>query len=145
MTDTQTNRQTNKSVLVFVNIIILIIKIWYTRMFGKNCVFLQFTATPPRLHRCQRPSKLSTQCECTVNPPGWYFFVHHITAECWRGRGDKLSIFFGKETQYLMNTLYVVLIFIELNYNIWSEDEVKEILCIIMITVFMILKYLSTI
>ena len=35
-----------------------------------------------------------------------------------------------------MNTLYVVLIFIELNYNIWSEDEVKKILCIIMITVF---------
>ena len=38
----------------------------------------------PRLQRCKSPSKLSTQCECTVTPIG---------------RG-------GKKTQYLMNTLY---------------------------------------
>ena len=25
----------------------------------------------PRLHRCKRPAKLSTQCECTVTRIGW--------------------------------------------------------------------------
>ena len=66
------------------------------RVFRKNCVFSQFTATPPYLHRCKIPSKLSTQSECTVT--GWYFFVQPITAECWRGRGGKLSIILGKHT-----------------------------------------------
>ena len=44
------------------------------------------------------PSGLSTQCECTVTPIGWYFFVQPIAAECWRGRGGKLSRVLGKNT-----------------------------------------------
>ena len=52
----------------------------------------------PRLHRCNRPSTLSTQCECTVTLIGWYFFVQPIAAECWRrGRGGKLSRILGKK------------------------------------------------
>ena len=35
------------------------------------------------------------------------FFVQPIAAECWRGRGGKLSRNLGKKTQYLMNTLYL--------------------------------------
>ena len=38
-------------------------------MFMKNCVFSQFTATPPS--PTKRPSKLLTQCKCTVTPLGW--------------------------------------------------------------------------
>ena len=44
----------------------------------KIVFFSQFTATPfPRLHRCKRPSKLSTQCKCTVTPIGWLIFLYH--------------------------------------------------------------------
>ena len=71
-------------------------------------VFFSNSLQPlPRLHRCKRPSKLSTQCECTVSPIGWPFFVQPIAAKCWRGRGGKLSRFLGKRTQYLMNNLYM--------------------------------------
>ena len=68
---------------------------------GKIVVFLQFNSLQPlpRLHRCKRPSKLSTQCECTVTPIGC-FFVQPIAAECWRGRGGKLLRILGKKTQY---------------------------------------------
>ena len=35
-------------------------------------VFFHNSLQPhPRLLRCKRPSKLSTQCECTVTPIGW--------------------------------------------------------------------------
>ena len=33
------------------------------------------------------------------------FFLQPIAAECWRGRGGKLSRILGIKTQYLMNTL----------------------------------------
>ena len=56
----------------------------------------KFVQPLPRLHRCKRPTKLSTLCECTVTPIGWYFFVQPIAAECWRGRGGKLSRILGK-------------------------------------------------
>ena len=60
--------------------------------FSGKIVFFHNSLQPlPRLHRCKRPSKLSTQCECTVTPIGWYFFVQPIAAEFWRGRGGKLS------------------------------------------------------
>ena len=52
----------------------------------------------PRLHRCEKSSKLSTQCECTVTPIGWLFFVQPIAAECWRGRGGKLLRILEKKT-----------------------------------------------
>ena len=42
--------------------------------------------------------KLSTQCECTVTPIGCSFIVQPIAAECWRGRGGKLSRILGKNT-----------------------------------------------
>jgi len=60
---------------------------------------IKFTATPPsRLHRCKRPSKLSTLCKCTVIPIGWLFYVQPIAAECWRGRTGRLSRILGKNT-----------------------------------------------
>ena len=37
----------------------------------KLCFFHNSLQPFPRLHRCKRPSKLSTQCECTVTPIGW--------------------------------------------------------------------------
>ena len=59
--------------------------------------FLHDSMQPlPRLHCCKRSSKLSTQCECTVTPIGWQFFVEPIAAEFWRGRGGKLSKILGK-------------------------------------------------
>ena len=30
-----------------------------------------------------------------------------MAAECWRGRGGKLSRIIGEKTQYLMNNLYL--------------------------------------
>ena len=36
----------------------------------------------PRIHRCQRPLKLSTQCECTVTTIGWLCFV--LAREWWQ-------------------------------------------------------------
>ena len=48
----------------------------YLNIFGTGCsgkiVFLHNSLRPlPHLHSCKRPSKLSTQCECTVTPIGW--------------------------------------------------------------------------
>ena len=58
----------------------------------------------PRLHGCKRPSKLSTQCECTELILAGYFFLQPIAAECWeRGQIFKNS---WKKTQYLKNPLY---------------------------------------
>ena len=75
---------------------------------GKNVFFHNSLQPLPRLHRCcMRPTKLSTQCECTVTPIGWQFFVQPIAAECWLGRGGKLSRILGEKTQSLMNTLYM--------------------------------------
>ena len=61
---------------------------WTCRVFRKISVFSQFTATPPSptSRRCKRPSKLWTQCECTVTPIGRSFFVQPIAGEYWRGR-----------------------------------------------------------
>ena len=64
---------------------------------GKIVLFHNLLQPLPRLHRCRRPSKLSTQCECTVSPIGWYFFVQPIAADCWRGRGGKLLRILGKK------------------------------------------------
>ena len=63
----------------------------------KLCFFHNSLQSLPRLHRCKRPSKLSTQCECTVPPIGWKFFVQPIAAEFWRGRGGKLLRILGKK------------------------------------------------
>ena len=38
----------------------------------KMCFFRNSLQPLSRPHRCKRPSKLSTQCECTVTPIGWY-------------------------------------------------------------------------
>ena len=38
---------------------------------GKIVFFSQFMQPLPRLYRCKRPSKLLTQCKCTVTPNGW--------------------------------------------------------------------------
>ena len=66
------------------------------RVFRKNWFFSQFTATPPSLTSLYETFKalnvaissinLSTQCECTV-----YDSIQPIAADCWRGRGGKLS------------------------------------------------------
>ena len=40
-------------------------------------VFFHISLQPhPRLHRCKRSSKLSTQFECTVTPIGWLFLCN---------------------------------------------------------------------
>ena len=41
------------------------------RVFRKIVFFHNSLQPLPRLHRCKRPSKLSTQCECTVIPLRW--------------------------------------------------------------------------
>ena len=58
----------------------------------------------PRLHRCLRDLQ-SSQRNAIVQSLqlAGNFFVQPIAAECWRGRGGKLS----RKTQYLMNTLYL--------------------------------------
>ena len=63
------------------------------RVFRKNCVFSQFTATPPSpTYCCKRPLKFSTQCECTVVPIGWPFFVQPIA-----DKNSKLLRILGKK------------------------------------------------
>ena len=69
------------------------------RVFRKNCGFFYNSLQPlPRLHRCKRPSKLSTQSECTVAPIGWSFSLQPIGTERWRRRGGKLSKILEKNT-----------------------------------------------
>ena len=63
------------------------------RVFRKKYVFSHFTATLPRLHIALQ--SFSMQCECTVAPIGWPFFVQPIADECLRGRGVKLSRILG--------------------------------------------------
>ena len=48
--------------------------------FSGKIVFFHNSLQP--LPRCKRPSKLSTQCECTVTPIGWWFFV--LARERWQ-------------------------------------------------------------
>ena len=69
---------------------------------GKILFFHNSLQPLPRLHRCKRPLKLSTQCDCTVTTIGWKLFVQPIAAACWRGRGGKLSRILEKKTQYLI-------------------------------------------
>ena len=49
----------------------------------------------PRLHRCKRPS--NSQRNVSVQSPvmAGNVFVQPIAAECWRGRGGKLSRILG--------------------------------------------------
>ena len=47
------------------------------------------------------------------------FLLQPIAAECWRGRGGKLSRILGK-TQYLMNTLYKMSPLLHSNLRILS-------------------------
>ena len=69
----------------------------HTGCSGKIVFFHNSLQPLLHLHRCKRPSKLSTQCECTVTPIGWEFFVQPIEAECWWGRGGKLLRIPGKK------------------------------------------------
>ena len=49
--------------------------------------------------------------ECTVTHSYWLVvFVPLIAADCWRGRGAKLSRIIGKKTQKLINTLYIMIV-----------------------------------
>ena len=61
---------------------------------GKIVFFHNPLQPLPRLHRCKKPSKLSTQCECTVIPIGRLFYVQPIAAECWRGNSRKKNTIF---------------------------------------------------
>ena len=83
------------------------------RVFRKKCVFYNSLQPLPRPHRCERPSKLSMQWECTVNPIGWSFFVQPIAVERWRGRGGKLGKILGKNTifneQPVSESFYVLI------------------------------------
>ena len=68
-------------------------------------VFFHTSLQPlPRLHRCKRPQKLSTQCECTVTPRLVIFCTDNssrvLTRERWQTFENS-----WKKTQYLMNTL----------------------------------------
>ena len=72
---------------------------FYQKQGVQEIAFFHNSLQPlPRLHCCKRPLKLSTQCECTVTPIGWQFFVQPIAAECWRGKSGKLSRILGKDT-----------------------------------------------
>ena len=53
------------------------------RVLRKICVFFTIHCNPSLayVHRCKRPSKLPTQCECTVTPIGWEFFVQPSAGE----------------------------------------------------------------
>ena len=82
---------------IFCQCLYVMWEMWNTGCSGKIVFFHNSLQPLPRLHRCKRPSKLSTQCECTVNPIGLYFFVQPIAAECWRGKGGKLSRILGKK------------------------------------------------
>ena len=97
---------------VFCAFVICTVSVLYTGCSGKIVFFHNSLQPIPRLHCCKRPLKLSAQCECTVTPIGWYFFVQPIAAECWRGRGGKLSRILGKNTilneHPVYNTLFGV-------------------------------------
>ena len=56
--------------LLFASILIIY------RVFKKIVFFLYSLQPLPSINRCKRPSKLSTQYECTVNPMGWYFLYN---------------------------------------------------------------------
>ena len=56
-----------------------ILQLWKNNNTGcsGNNVFIHNSLQPlPRLYPCKRPSKLSTQCECTVTPISWYFLYN---------------------------------------------------------------------
>ena len=61
----------------------------------KNCVFFTIHCNPSLAYVAIRDLQSSQRKECTVTPIGLQFFVQPIAAECWRGRGDKLSRILG--------------------------------------------------
>ena len=72
ITATETNKQQNNCTCIWHNMPTHT----HTQPNNTGCsekiVFFQNSLLPlPRLHRCKRPSKLSTKCECTVTPIGW--------------------------------------------------------------------------
>ena len=75
--DTELNRKKKATIEILVCIYIV------TGVQEKLCFF--------KIHYNPSLAYIAVQCECTVNPIGLYFFVQPIAAECWRGRGGKLS------------------------------------------------------
>ena len=60
----------------------------------------------PRQYRCNRPPKLSTQCECTFTPIGWYSLDNQLQPSA--GEGERWQTFENSwnRTQYFINILY---------------------------------------
>ena len=73
---------------------------------GKIVVFFTITATPPSPTSVLETFKALNAMRVYSHAYKLLIFVQLIAAECWRGRGGKLSRTFGKKTQYLTNTLY---------------------------------------
>ena len=73
------------------------------RVFRRNCVFSQFTATPPSPSSLWETFKVLNAMRVYSHS---YWLVIFCTTNCRRGRGGKLSRIPGKK-QYLINTLYL--------------------------------------
>ena len=74
------------------------------------CFFHNSLQPLPRPHCCKRPSKLSTQSECTVVYSHSHWLVNFCTSNSSRALArERWQTFENswKETQLLMNTLYV--------------------------------------
>ena len=71
----------------------------YTGCSGKIVFFHNSLQPLPRLHRCKRPSMLSTQSECTVTPIGWQFLYNQWQPSAGEGEVANFREFLEK-TQY---------------------------------------------
>ena len=79
----------------------------HTGCSGKIVFFLNSLQPLPRLHCCKRPSKLSTQCECTVTPFLLVIFCTTNSSRVLAREGWQTFENYWEKTQYLMNTLYI--------------------------------------
>ena len=67
------------------------------RVFRKNCVFSQFTATPPSPTSLWETFKALNVMRVYSHSYWLVIFVQPIADKCWRGRGGKLSTILGKK------------------------------------------------
>ena len=72
---------------------------WTTGCSGKLCFFLYSLQLLLRLHRCKRSSQRNANVQSLLL--AGYFFLQPIAADCWRGRGGKLSRILGKKHNIL--------------------------------------------
>ena len=82
---------------------------WY---YQSVTVTSQFEVQGVQWKKSYRRCKRSSTFSWTVKPIGWHFFctTKSWQVQCWRGRGDKILKFLGKNTIFTEHLVYLLVL-----------------------------------